>query len=56
MTAMTAPAKIAAFAAMLVVVFAIALWAGRVVGPNPDVAVPHPGTSEHLHPPSDGGR
>ncbi len=45
---MTAPAKIAAFAAMLVVVFAASLWVGATFGPNPDIAVPHPSTSEHL--------
>ncbi len=47
---MTAPVKIAAFGAMLVVVFAAALGLGALFGPNPDVAVPHPATSEHPHP------
>lgn len=56
MTQMTAPAKIAAFVAMLVVVFAAALWLGSLFGPNPDVAVPHPATSEHPHPPREGGQ
>lgn len=53
---MSAPAKIAAFVAMLAVVFAGALWMGMLLGPNADVAVPHPATSEHPHPPSDGDR
>ena len=53
---MTAPAKIAAFVAMLVVVFATALWAGSLFGPSPDVTVPHPATSEHPHPPLGGGQ
>jgi hypothetical protein len=42
----TAPAKIAAFVAMLVVVFAVSLWVGNTFGPNPEIAVHHP-TSEH---------
>ena len=46
---MTAPTKIAAFVAMLAVVFATSLWVGNAFGPNPDIAVPHPATSEH-HP------
>ncbi|MDG4666270.1 hypothetical protein [Mycobacterium sp. 236(2023)] len=45
---MTAPAKIAAFVALLVVVFAASLWVGNAVGPGPDVAVPHP-TGVHPH-------
>lgn len=45
---MTAPAKIAAFVAMLVVVFAASLWVGAMFGPNPDIAVPDPATSEHV--------
>ncbi|WP_165606809.1 hypothetical protein [Mycolicibacterium iranicum] len=48
---MSAPAKIAAFVAMLVVVFAGAVWAGSLFGPGPDVTVPHPTTTEHPHPP-----
>ena len=41
--------KIAAFAAVLVAVFAISVWAGGTFGPNPDIAVPHPpSTSDHL--------
>ncbi len=43
----TAPAKIAAFVAMLVVVFGASVWVGNTVGPNPDIAVPGPATSEH---------
>jgi hypothetical protein len=42
-----APAKIAAFVAMLVVVFAASMWVGTAFGPNPDIAIPHPVTSEH---------
>lgn len=53
---MSAPAKIAAFVAMLAVVFAGALWLGALFGPEADVAVPRPTTSEHPHPPSDGHR
>ena len=46
--------KIAAFAAVLVAVFAISVWAGGTFGPNPDITVPHPpSTSAHL--PSHGG-
>ncbi|MDA2894882.1 hypothetical protein PDG61_28490 [Mycolicibacterium sp. BiH015] len=52
---MSAPAKIAAFVAMLAVVFAGALWLGTQFGPDADVAIPHPATSEHPHPPLDGG-
>ena len=43
---MTAPARIAAFVAMLLVVFAASLWVGNTFGPDPDITVPHP-TSEH---------
>jgi hypothetical protein len=43
----TAPAKIAAFVATLVVVFAASLWVGNTFGPNPDTAVPHAATGEH---------
>jgi hypothetical protein len=50
----TAPAKIAAFVAMLVVVFAASLWVGNSFGPNPDIAVPHQVTSEHPHHGGDG--
>ena len=50
---MTAPIRIAAFIAMLAVVFAAALWVGATFGPNPDIAVPHPATAEHHDP--DGG-
>ncbi len=46
---MTAPAKIAVFVAMLVVVFAASLWVGTMFGPNLDIAVPHPVTGEHPH-------
>lgn len=46
---MTVPAKIAAFIAMLVVVFAVSLWVGTAFGPNPDIAVPDPTTSEHVN-------
>lgn len=50
---MTVAARIAAFAAVLVAVFAISVWVGGTFGPNPDVAVPHPQpTSEH--PPAHG--
>ena len=44
---MAAPVKIAAFVAMLAVVFAVSLWVGHTVGP---VSTPAP-TSElpHLH-------
>lgn len=49
----TVAARIAAFAAVLVAVFAISMWVGGTFGPNPDVAVPHPQpTSEH--PPAHG--
>ncbi|VEG57170.1 Uncharacterised protein [Mycolicibacterium aurum] len=44
---MTAAAKIAVFVAMLVVVFAAALWVGNAFGPNPDIAIPHPVTGGH---------
>ncbi|WNG86207.1 hypothetical protein C6A87_020375 [Mycobacterium sp. ITM-2016-00317] len=46
---MAAPVKIAAFVAMLAAVFAVALWVGHTVGPEP-VPAPAP-TSElsHLH-------
>ncbi|QZY49353.1 MULTISPECIES: hypothetical protein [Mycolicibacterium] len=48
MTDMAAPVKIAAFLAMLAVVFAASLWVGHALGPAPDAAVP--ATSEpHLH-------
>ena len=46
---MAAPVKIAAFVAMLAVVFAVSLWVGHTVGP---VSTPAPApTSElpHLH-------
>ncbi len=45
---MTAPAKITAFVAMLGVVFAAAVWMGTVFGPNPDIAVPGPATTEQV--------
>lgn len=50
MNVVTAPVKIAAFLAMLVVVFAASLWVGKAFGPNPDVAVPHPATTSHSDP------
>lgn len=37
---MAAPVKIAAFLAMLAVVFAVSLWVGQTVGPTPEAAVP----------------
>lgn len=46
---MAASAKIAAFVAVLVVVFAASLWVGNAFGPKPDITGPHPATSEH-HP------
>lgn len=42
-----APARIAAFVAMLVVVFAASLWVGTALRPNPDVVLPDP-ASEHV--------
>ena len=46
---MTVIAKVAAFAAVLVAVFAISVWVGGTFGPHPDIAVPHPpSTSDHL--------
>ena len=38
---MKAAQKFAAFAVALVVVFALAVWVGKTVGPTNDVAVPH---------------
>ncbi|MBX7433622.1 hypothetical protein JDV09_16110 [Mycobacterium sp. Y57] len=50
---MTAPARIAAFAAVLVAVFAIGMWVGHSLGPTPgpdsEVVVPAP-TGRHGHP------
>ncbi|WP_197420040.1 hypothetical protein [Mycobacterium sp. NAZ190054] len=44
---MAAPVKIAAFVAMLAVVFAASLWVGHAVGPSPGVAVPAGETQTH---------
>ena len=41
LTAVTVIAKVAAFAAVLVAVFAISVWVGGTFGPHPDIAVPH---------------
>lgn len=51
---MTVVARIAAFAAALVAVFAIAVWVGGTFGPNPDISVPHPTVTSGQQPSHDG--
>lgn len=46
---MTVAARISAFAATLVAVFLIALWAGQAFGPDPTTSGPQPSTG-HYHP------
>ncbi|ADT98343.1 MULTISPECIES: hypothetical protein [Mycolicibacterium] len=43
---MTAPTRIAAFLAMLAVVFAASLWVGGTFGPTPGPAQVHPVTDD----------
>ncbi|MGE2836319.1 hypothetical protein [Mycobacterium sp. SMC-4] len=39
---MTAPVRVAAFAAALVAVFVVALWVGQAFGPEPAAPAPQP--------------